>query len=38
MDIKVMIIASLFGVIATLYHVADRRLARSGEPLRAEEA
>lgn len=38
MDIKVMIIASLFGVIATLYHVADRRLARSAAALRAEEA
>lgn len=38
MDLKVMIVATLFGLIATFYHVADRRLARPDEPLRPEEA
>lgn len=38
MDIKVLIVTTLFGLIAVLYHVADRRLARSDEKWRAEKA
>lgn len=38
MEIKVLIIATLFGLIAALYHVADRRLARSAEPWTPEKA
>jgi hypothetical protein len=38
MEIKVLIIATLFSLIAGLYHVADRRLARSSEPWTAKKA
>lgn len=37
MEIKVLIVATLFGLIAALYHVADRRLARPGEPRTSEK-
>lgn len=38
MEIKVLIIATLFSLIAALYHVADRRLARRDEALSARKA
>lgn len=31
MEIKVLILASLFGLIAALYHLSDWRAAKAGE-------